>query len=92
MDGERVFGVIKKSDHIVTAFAERAAGPGWANAPIQVVVMNADKKLRIEWLQPSEQTREMITLYSISEAVHLEMRAAVTADQVRTIRKKEPRP
>jgi hypothetical protein len=62
--------MISKTDTIVCAYAERAAGPGWANSPLWVIVRNEDGKLRQEVLQPDEQSREVVALYSISEAVH----------------------
>ena len=62
---------------IVTAYAEGAAGPGWANSPIWVIVRGLDGSLRQECIQPSEQTRDMVTLYGVSQAAHAGMCAAV---------------
>lgn len=66
-----------KHDHIVCAYAERAAGPGWGNSPIWVIVKDGDGKLREECIQPSDQTDRMVTLYAVSAAVHGEMTGAV---------------
>lgn len=66
-----------KHDHILTAYAERANGPGWANAPVWVIVRSQlDGSLRQECLQPDEQTSDMQTLYRVSEAAHVAMTAA----------------
>lgn len=62
---------------IVTAYAEDAAGPGWANLPIWIII-KGDDGIRVECLQPDEQTREMLILYDTSQAVHLAMKHAVT--------------
>lgn len=69
---------LKSHDHILTAYAESAAGPGWANYPVWVIIRDASGKLREECIQPSEQTVRMEYLYSVSQAAHLSMREAVT--------------
>ncbi len=62
---------------VVTAFAERAAGPGWSNMPVIVIIHDQrDGSLRREWVQPEEHTLAMQTLYDVSEAVHVKMRFA----------------
>jgi hypothetical protein len=58
---------------IVTAFAESAAGPGWGNSPVWVVVRARDHALRLECLQPDEQNREIRVLYGVSAATHAAM-------------------
>lgn len=58
-----------KTDRIVCAYARPANGPGWANAPLWVVVKDKDGKLQERCLQPSEQTREMQLLYRIASCV-----------------------
>ncbi len=61
-------------DTIITADAESANGPGWANQPIWVVVKSRlDGAIRVECIQPNEQSREMLTLYRISEEAHKAM-------------------
>ncbi len=56
---------------VVTAWAESAAGPGWANSPVYVVLRATDGTgtLTTECIQPPEQTLEMHTLYAVSAAV-----------------------
>lgn len=66
-----------KGETVVTAFAERASGPGWANSPIWVIVRDLNGNLRQECLQPEEQTAEMAVLFRLSEAAHEAMTSAV---------------
>ncbi len=69
---------LEKHDHIVTAYAERASGPGWANAPVWCVVRSGlDGTFRLECLQPVEFSSEIATLYNLSAAAHDAMTHAV---------------
>lgn len=67
-----------EGDHIVSAYAQPAAGPGWSNAPLWVVVRDGNGKLREECLQPEEQPRGVLTLYRIASAVHGQLLAEIT--------------
>jgi hypothetical protein len=69
--------VIQKGEQIVTAYAERARGPGWSNNPIWVIVRDSGGNLREECLQPAELSLEMYHLYGVSEAAHHSMVEAV---------------
>jgi hypothetical protein len=71
--------MILKTEKIVTAFAEYAAGPGWANRPLWVIVRGADLWLREECIQPENQTAEMRALFRVSSAAHEAMKSAVEA-------------
>jgi hypothetical protein len=82
--------MIKKGEAIVTAFAEYAAGPGWSNRPLWVIVRDADKRLREECIQPSEQTAEMHALFRVSNAAHLAMSGAVET-WLATAKKRTPK-
>jgi hypothetical protein len=64
---------MKSGGQIVTAWAESASGPGWANQPVWVLVRSLSGDLRIECLQPEEQTPTMQTLHSISATVSGQM-------------------
>jgi hypothetical protein len=55
---------------IVAAWAEPCSGPGWANTPLWYLVRDVSGALRIECLQPDEQTREMLVLYGLCAAAH----------------------
>ena len=76
---------LKEHDRVVTAFANSAAGPGWANSPLWVVIRDGMTGLyREECIQPEEQTDEMHALYPFSQLAHVKMMAAV----VRSARRK----
>jgi len=63
---------LKATDYIVTAYPERCSGPGWANAPIYVIVQDrTDGSLRREVIQPDQQTPEMLTIFSVCYEAHL---------------------
>ncbi len=64
---------LKKGERVITAYAERASGPGWANAPIWVIIRNVDGSLRQTAIQPDGQTAAMQHLYGVSEQAHLGM-------------------
>jgi hypothetical protein len=66
-----------KHDNIVAAYAEIASGPGWSNTLVWCVVRDGDKKVRLEALQPEEQSAEVRTLFDISAVVHGKMLLAV---------------
>jgi hypothetical protein len=69
---------LSKTEYVVTAYAERAAGPGWSNRPLWVVIRDsANGAIRQDCLQPSEQTDEMHLLYNISAEVHAQLKHAV---------------
>ena len=59
------------------------AVPSWRGAPIEVVVMDGDKRIRIEYLQPQDLSHDMVILYSLSSAAHVAMTDAVV-DEVAT--------
>lgn len=68
---------IDNDEYIVTAYGENAAGPGWSNQPLWVILRNSDGRLRQIAIQPEQQTPEMIALYAISNVVHRQISAAV---------------
>jgi hypothetical protein len=70
---------LQPRETIVTAYAESASGPGWANSPVWVIVRAEDHTLRQECIQPDEQTSEMRILYSVSQAAHIAMTREVRA-------------
>ena len=66
-----------KGETIVTAYAQPANGPGWANEPLYVVVRDANGKLREECLQPREQGDRIRLLYDMAAVLHAMMHTAV---------------
>lgn len=69
--------LLRKGEYVITAWAEPAAGPGWCNAPVCVLLGTPDGTYRKEVLQPEDQTAEMIALYSVSAAASGAMTEAV---------------
>lgn len=67
----------KAGDSIVTAYAERASGPGWSNAPAWVIVRGRDGNLREHCLQPDEQSYDIVAAYDFSALAHRRMTSAV---------------
>ncbi len=61
------------TDVVLTAWAENSSGPGWRNQLVSVLVQSADGTLRLEYLQPSEQTETMRVLHSVAAEVHATM-------------------
>lgn len=64
-------------ESVVTAYADRHAGPGWRNAAVWVVVMDANKRLRRDCIQQDEMTDEMLVLFDVSHSAHKSMASAV---------------
>lgn len=75
---------IKPTEHIVTAYAQPADGPGWSNRPLWVIVCDrTDGSLRRECIQPEKQTDEMRVLYATAAAVHTALVKSVERAAVR---------
>lgn len=64
---------LAEHEHVVTAYAQRASGPGWSNTPLWVIIQDGNGKLRRECLQPEEQTQTIYTLYGISHSVNIQL-------------------
>lgn len=64
-------------ERIVAVVPQRAGGPGWANAPTWVHIVNREGRWREECIQPEERTVQMHALYSISAQVHADLLSAV---------------
>lgn len=75
---------ISKSDKIITAYAEYCSGPGWVNNIVSVLVQDSDGALRLETLQPDEQTPRMRALFSVSEVSSWSMTSAVREAVLKT--------
>jgi hypothetical protein len=69
--------LLGEHDHVVTAFAQRASGPGWSNTPLWVIIQDGDGKLRRECLQPDEQSHTMMLLYNLSNSLNSQLTAEV---------------
>lgn len=65
---------IAPDERVVTAWAEYASGPGWHNSlVIALVSKRGTTDYRMVYLQPEEQTREMVTLRDVSATVAAKM-------------------
>lgn len=67
---------LSPGETIVTAWAETCSGPGWSNALIWVLI-STPTGLRVESIQPHEQTAEMRAMHSVGATVTREMRKMV---------------
>ena len=79
---------LANGERIITAWAEGASGHGWSNQPFWVLIQEGDGDLRLDCLQPDEHTELIMSLYDISESVHLAMTAA--AVKAIPLRKENP--
>lgn len=61
---------LREGDQVICAYAQPAAGPGWANQPLWVIVQGADRTLRRECLQPEEQSESLRLIYRTSAEIH----------------------
>jgi len=62
---------ITKDEYVVCAYPKMAAGPGWANTPIVVVIKNRlNNTYREEYIQPKEQTDTMRIMFPVLNAAH----------------------
>lgn len=54
---------------VITAWAEEARGPGWHNNIVWALVRMPDGQLRIESLQPDQQSPVMMALHGVSSTM-----------------------
>lgn len=69
--------LVGHGERVIAVVPQRAAGPGWANAPTWVYIATNDGRLREECIQPEERTRDLHTLYAAGEAMCNALLAAV---------------
>ena len=79
--------LIADGEWMVTAWAEYASGPGWINRPVYVLIEGRTGRLRVECLQPSEQSAEVQHLHRIAALVREEFMTAVRRQVVLVPRK-----
>lgn len=65
-----MIGNIKDNEHIIAAFTEFPSGPGWANQVVWVILRDVNGKIRIEDLQPDEQSEILLKLGPISDEIN----------------------
>ena len=65
-------------EYIVAVAPQCCRGPGWSNQLLLVHISTNDGRLRTEYIQPGEQTREQLLLFRAAEAMHQTMLDTVT--------------
>lgn len=71
---------LNPGDTIVTAYAQHASGPGWANQPVWVIVRDRSGDLREECIQPADQGHRTYVLYPVAAAMHRAFVSAIEND------------
>lgn len=79
---------LAKGEEVVTAWAERASGPGWSNQLVWAFVRGLSGDYRLIALQPTEwqASPTLSALFGVSAVVSEDMRAAAAA----LLREKKP--
>lgn len=82
-------------ERIVVAWAERASGPGWFNRLIWYLVRDRAGALRIEAIQPEDQSVPLSVLHATAATLTADLtawaRAAVPTHDADTTRKDSPK-
>jgi hypothetical protein len=68
---------LKAGERIIAVVPEYSNGPGWSNAPAWVYIVDRERNLREECIQPDERTPEMHALFGPGNAMHHALVAAV---------------
>lgn len=68
---------LNTDEQIIAVIPEQAKGPGWSNDVVWIYIVSSGGMLRTECLQPKEQSKELLTLFSVGEVVCRELKAAV---------------
>lgn len=61
---------MSQHETIICAWCEYASGPGWANAPVWIIVQDGDGKLRRECVQPDKQGKLLHQIYPLCAEMH----------------------
>ena len=70
--------VLAENEKIIAVVPEYASGPGWANLPLWVHIVNNQNKYRVECIQPNDQTLEMQILFRLCCDAHYAMMKAIS--------------
>ena len=68
---------LNENERIIAVVPEYCEGPGWANKPVWVYIVDSRDYLRTECLQPDEQTPELKTLFDVGATVCSSLRRSV---------------
>jgi hypothetical protein len=63
--------ILKPLERIVAVACERPSGPGWANAPVVVHIVDENNRHRTEYIQPKDQNNAMVVLFNVCNAAHI---------------------
>ena len=74
---------LQRDERIVAVVPKYCVGPGWANTPVWVYIACPEGKIRMEAIQPDEQSREMHLLFRPAEAMHRAMKSLVPTRKAR---------
>lgn len=72
---------LDRYERIIAVVPERAHGPGWANQPVWVYISDPTGKLRMECLQPDEQSAAMLALFQPGAAMAKALAEAVPIER-----------
>lgn len=62
--------ILEKGDHVVTAWCETHAGPGWSNFCVHLVIKNMLGEYREETIQPREMSSDLRILFPVAGTAH----------------------
>lgn len=70
---------LREGETVAAAWAEECHGPGWSNRVVWVLVRGVGgDSLRVDSIQPEEQSPVLAALFSVSDVVQREVAAEVT--------------
>jgi hypothetical protein len=61
--------VLRADEKIMAVVPAYVNGPGWGNSIVYIYIRDSGGKFRLEYLQPTEQTVEMLTLFKSGAAM-----------------------
>jgi hypothetical protein len=71
---------LKRLERIVAVTCERPSGPGWANTPVVVHIVDEHNKYRTEYIQPAQYSTEVSALFNVCHAANASMMMEIGAD------------
>jgi len=74
---------LQRDERIVAVVPEYCFGPGWSNPLVWVYIVDSSQQLRIEAIQPEDQTPKMRTLFGVGAAACGALVGAVPTRQLK---------
>lgn len=63
--------VLEQNETVIAVVPEYCSGPGWSNKLVLVHIVNwFTNKHRVEYLQPEEQSSDMLKNFKVIQAAH----------------------